>query len=301
MAHSNSLQLSVVVLAYNMARELPRTLFTLSDSYQQGVSANQYEVIVIDNGSDIVVRPEDVISFGPQFKLLRREGCSSPAAAINEAVTYCRGEAIMVCIDGARMLSPGIINSTLRLLSAYESPVIATLAWHLGSKPQYESILDGYSQDVEDSLLASIDWRQDGYDLFKISCLAGSSSKGWLRPMNESNCLSMRRHTFDLLKGLDVSFQMAGGGMVNLDFYKRACEQTDALIVLLGEGTFHQFHNGVATNNPKIRDLVTSFEAEYQAIRGQAYTPPQTHAILHGQVPDQCLPFIRISIESVCI
>lgn len=43
--------LSVVVVSYNMRRELPRTLCTLGAKYQQNVVQDDYEVILVDNGS----------------------------------------------------------------------------------------------------------------------------------------------------------------------------------------------------------------------------------------------------------
>ena len=43
--------LSVVVIGYRMARELPRTLRSLSPAMQRGIKADQYEIILIDNGS----------------------------------------------------------------------------------------------------------------------------------------------------------------------------------------------------------------------------------------------------------
>ena len=42
---------SIVVISYNMARELPRTIRSLSPALQRGVSAEDYEIIVVDNGS----------------------------------------------------------------------------------------------------------------------------------------------------------------------------------------------------------------------------------------------------------
>lgn len=44
-------KLSVVVNAYNMTREMKRTIHSLSPGYQCGVKASDYEVIVVDNGS----------------------------------------------------------------------------------------------------------------------------------------------------------------------------------------------------------------------------------------------------------
>jgi glycosyltransferase involved in cell wall biosynthesis len=44
-------RLSVIVISYNMARELPRTVRTLSPALQQDIGEDDYEIIVIDNGS----------------------------------------------------------------------------------------------------------------------------------------------------------------------------------------------------------------------------------------------------------
>jgi hypothetical protein len=43
--------LSVIAVFHNMAREAPRTLFTLSAQYQRGFYPDDYEVIVVDAGS----------------------------------------------------------------------------------------------------------------------------------------------------------------------------------------------------------------------------------------------------------
>ena len=42
--------LSVVVVAYDMARELPRTLASLAPAYQRGIERADYEVIVSASG-----------------------------------------------------------------------------------------------------------------------------------------------------------------------------------------------------------------------------------------------------------
>ncbi|MBV9065146.1 MAG: glycosyltransferase, partial [Methylobacteriaceae bacterium] len=44
-------QISVIVVVYNIPREAPRTLYSLSAAYQQNIAAEDYEVIVVDNGS----------------------------------------------------------------------------------------------------------------------------------------------------------------------------------------------------------------------------------------------------------
>ena len=45
---------SIVVVSYDMERELPRTLHTLSAPYQVGLESDAVEVIVVDNGSRAV-------------------------------------------------------------------------------------------------------------------------------------------------------------------------------------------------------------------------------------------------------
>ena len=40
-----------VVVAYDMARELPRTLRSLAPPMQTGIAAADYEIVVVDNGS----------------------------------------------------------------------------------------------------------------------------------------------------------------------------------------------------------------------------------------------------------
>ena len=53
------------------------------------------------------------------------------------------------------------------------------MAFHLGPDVQMRSIFDGYDAEAEDAQLEQVPWREDGYRLFDISVLAGSSVPGW--------------------------------------------------------------------------------------------------------------------------
>lgn len=287
--------LSVIVVFHDMAREAGRTLHTLSAAYQRGVTATDYEVIALDAGSSPPLSAELVAGQGPNFRLVRAARSLSPVAAVNAAAQDAAGDAIALCIDGARMLSPGVIGGMLAGLRLFPDPVVATLAWHLGPKLQNDSVLEGYNQAAEDRLLETVNWRGDGYELFRISVLAGSSAYGWFRPIGESNCLAVSRAAWDALGGLDERFQAAGGGLVNLDFYRQACDRASDLVLLLGEGTFHQFHGGVATNVPRDRHPFETFHAEYIAIRGGPFAAPTRKAVFLGRVPPQALPFLAHS------
>ena len=87
------------------------------------------------------------------------------------------------------------------------------------------------------------------------------------------------------------SFRSPGGGLANHDYLKRALGLDGAQHVLvLGEGTFHQFHGGVATNVPRAEAPWPEFAREYEEIRGAPYVVPETEPILMGTVPDQLLP-----------
>jgi glycosyltransferase involved in cell wall biosynthesis len=292
---NNKPRISIILAARNMERELPRTLHTLTPAYQSGIEESDYEVIVVDCGSTVPISLEAVRGYGMNFQLLRFEDSPSPARAINQAFHQCSAEIMMVCIDGARMLSPGILRFTLEAFRARENPIVATLAWHLGPKVQMVSMLEGYDQAAENLLLGTVDWRRNGYELFRISALAGSSSQGWFMPIGESNCIAMRREWYDRLGGLDERFHTPGGGFVNLDFYKRACEENGDLVILLGEGTFHQFHGGAATNILPDHPDRKRFEQEYKDLKGGDYFHPELSPIYLGTVPPQALPFVGAS------
>jgi glycosyltransferase involved in cell wall biosynthesis len=289
----------VIVAFWNMSREAPRTLFSLSPAYQRGIGSHEYEVIAVDCGSDVPMDERMVRSFGSNFRLLRFKSNPSPAGAINEAVKQSHGNAVMICIDGARILSPGILRLTLKAFQAFENMMVTTIALHLGPKVQNASMTEGYDQVAEDRLLDSVDWRNDGYELFRISVSAFSSSGGWFSNITESNCFAVHRNDFKRLGGLEERFCCAGAGLVNLDFYKRACQNLHEIIMLLGEGTFHQFHGGVATNVPISHHPFGIFHEEYIRIRGEDYVPTIKRPLYLGSIPDQMAGRYTFSANTV--
>ncbi|WPP05430.1 glycosyltransferase family A protein [Methylocella tundrae] len=275
--------LSIILIAHNMERELPRTLKSFSPPMQQGLSVDDYELIVVDNGSRRPFRQQELEPFAPNVRVLDApDPTPSPVAAIHQGLVAAKGELIGVCIDGARMASPGLLVNALAASQLHPKPVIGTLAFHLGFKVQMESVLEGYSQEVEDTLLARCDWEKDGYRLFQISSFAGSSAEGWFELPAEANALFLKRsHWRDLNGGYDIRFRTPGGGLANLDLWHRLAEDaTSGLIMLLGEATFHQVHGGVATN--ALESPWAEFSREYRAIRGVEYKRPVRRPLLYG-------------------
>jgi glycosyltransferase involved in cell wall biosynthesis len=280
-----------------MTREAPRTLFSLSAAYQRDISVNEYEVIVVDNGS---IPPFDANVFRQikgNFRLIRMEGARpSPVRAINRGLAEARGKLVGVMIDGARIASPGLIALSGMAGRLADRAVILTLGFHLGSEVQMKSVLQGYNQEEENRLLEQSGWTEDGYRLFDVSVFAGSSAGGWFKPINESNAIFMRKSLWDELGGFDDKFQTPGGGYVNLDTLARAVALPRVTVVtLLGEGTFHQVHGGVATN--ATHNVQDAMHAEYMNVRGRPFQAPVYQSLYIGSVPLNVLPSIGDSSQ----
>jgi glycosyltransferase involved in cell wall biosynthesis len=114
MPRAREFDLSVIVIVFNMRREAPRTLYSLSPAYQRDIEAVDYEVIVIDNGSTEPLVEEDVEACGANFRYLYHQTRSpSPVDAVNRGVSLSRSETVMICLDGARILSPGLLAYAL--------------------------------------------------------------------------------------------------------------------------------------------------------------------------------------------
>ncbi len=265
------MKLSVVVVAYNIPRELPRTLLSLSVGYQRGVDETDYEVIVVDNGSTPAVNAAIFDGLSGQFRLVRIDDASkSPAQPANVGIGEARGDVVGVLIDGARLVSPGFIHFALAGASTSSRPAIVTLGWYLGYDFQQHALQSGWTKADEDALLEGIDWPGDGYRLFEVSTMDESSVNGWVEPIFESNALFLSRATWAQLGGFDVRFDSAGGGLVNHDVLRRASE-IEGLdwMILLGEATFHQLHYGISSNASLVQHVerMHHWDAEYLTIR----------------------------------
>ena len=292
-----SLPLSVIVIGYEMTRELPRTIKSLSPELQQGISAEDFEIIVVDNGSAAPPSTQDVASWAPNVRLIYSDDPQvSPVGAINQALAQARGDLVGVMIDGARMASPGLLASALKATKLHPRAVVGSLAFHLGPDLQARSIQAGYNQTVEDALLADTQWEEDPYRLFNISVFAGSSENGWLITPAETNALFLGREHWHEIGGFEPRFRCPGGGLANLDVWRRLCEDPrNEVILLLGEATFHQVHGGVATNAR--HSPWEAFHDEYVAIRGQPYAAPTLTPTLFGRPHAKCLPSLQMALD----
>ncbi len=272
-AHTNR-ELSVVVVSYRMVRELPRTIRSLARPYQRGIARDDYEVIVVDNGTPCPPCADDFADLDLNLKIVAVPApTGSPVPAINLGLATAAGGSVGVLIDGARIASPELLATAREALRISDRAFVGTRGRYLGPDLQWRSMARGYDPGVEDALLARIGWEQDGDRLFAHSVFDESSGPTWFDPISESNAVFLPRALWDELGGYDPGFASAGGGLANLDLWSRACELPGTLpVVLLGEATFHQVHGGISTNSPISR--FPEFNAEYRAIRGRDYCYP---------------------------
>ena len=115
--------LSVVVVFYNMKREAARTLHSLSRSYQHDIDDLDYEVVVVENGSDPDQRlaEEFVSSFGPEFRFIDLGDRGRAVAGVRPEPRHRRrppGRSIALMIDGAHVLTPRVLHFGMAGLDA---------------------------------------------------------------------------------------------------------------------------------------------------------------------------------------
>lgn len=291
---------SLVVVVYDMADQAQKTLISMGTDYQQDVRMDEYEVIVVENESPNLINADFIASLPSNIHYYKRDkGESSPVHALNFGASLARGEFICLMIDGARMLTPGVVKNIILGHKLGPKTVVSIPGYHLGESLQQESVSNGYGQESERELIEGIAWPEQGYRLFDIACFSGSCAGGFFLPNSESNCISMPRDVWRKLGGADVRFDLRGGGLINLDIYKRACEFAGIQHVIIpGEGTFHQFHGGVTTGGEDSQVRAAYIEAskeQYLQLRGDQYSSPVTKPIYLGQLPEESQKYLHFS------
>ncbi len=276
-----SLKLSIIIVVYDMQRAAPRSIQSLTTPYQQGIDAADYEIIVVENGSGSPLDADSVRAIAPNVRYFYLENPPpSPAYAINFGVGQSSGEVLAIMIDGAHMATPGVLRWGLVPFSYEPNPIVTAPRFFLGPESQVESVHKGYDEAEEDRLLQSIDWPSDGYRLYEIGVPYrynfpnGPPKLFWFLPQFESNCLFVRRASFEAVGGCDERFDIPGGGCLMPDLYRELCEMDDsAIIQILGEASFHQVHGGISTSatREQQQEQWEVYTRQYEEIRGRPF------------------------------
>jgi hypothetical protein len=287
-----------------MPQQAMNTLYSLSPDYQQDVSVDDYEVLVVENKSDSNLDPAFVNSLGSNFHYqLRDEAGVSPASAINEALARCRGRYVGLLIDGARMLTPRVLKYALQA-SHIPGAVIAVPGYYLTEQGKTErGTAEREALEIlshEQTILAESGWREDGYQLFRHACFSNGNRSGFMEPLMECNALFCERSLLQALGGAEQCFNLQGGGALNLHMYRQiATAANTRLITLPGEGNFHQFHGGTSTTPGSERDaLVNTFKQQLDEFWPGGFKGVTREPTLFGAVTVQALPFLQASVQS---
>jgi hypothetical protein len=301
--------LSVLVIVYNMRRQAMNTLYSLSTHYQQNINQNDYEVIVVENPSDHCLEKSAVEQLGNQFRyFLRTENQPSPVDAINFGFQQCRGKMIGLMIDGARMLTPRILEYVLMAQRMDAQALVAVPGYNLGPAEHQLAIDHAYDEQVEQQQLKQIDWKHNGYRLFAIGSLGGANPTGVINPLLESNCLFASRDCFEKIGWADPQFTYPGGGSLNLHIFRSLgmLAETNRYFILPGEGSFHQLHGGVTTRDrtqqqeQARQEMLKQFARQLNKLWG-VFSVLKREPILLGAVTTHAQPFLKKSCKEARI
>ena len=293
-------RLSVIVIVYDMARQALNTLYSLSTAYQEGVNADDYEVIVIENRSERLMDADAIAALPGNFRyILRDEPGVSPASAINIAANEAKSDFLCLMIDGARLVTPGVVRYALEARAIDDDALVLAPGYHLGENQHGVNTSDNYSEEKEQQLLEKICWKRDGYRLFEISCISGANRNGWFHPFMECNCLFLSRLVWNDIGGADERFDLPGGGAMNLALYLHAAwHPRSRLFVLPGEGSFHQLHGGVTTSDiPEREKLLKQISDQLHELLGERFMAPKLQPTLLGPVHASAFSFLGYSVE----
>jgi hypothetical protein len=292
-------KLSIIVIAYKMPRQLANTLYSLSADYELNVDAQDYEVIVIENRSSNNLPPNTLEQLNGNFRyLLRDESGISPIPALNEGLLQARGNTIGILIDGARLLTPRVLEHTLTLAQMESSPLIALPGYHLAEQ-EHDAYGPERAQEELD-ILEAINWKHNGYDIFNHACFSAGNRRGFFHPFMECNALFCTRKAIEKLGGGDERFNLSGGGSFNLHLYRSLGLQADnTLYMLPGDGSFHQYHSGVTTSTKSDRaEELEKFNDQLNSFWNGQFKALSREPILHGTIPSQALRFLAMSTDN---
>ncbi|MEM1087756.1 MAG: class I SAM-dependent methyltransferase [Pseudomonadota bacterium] len=261
--------ISFIIAYYDIPDQIERTLMTCSPEYQD-IPAEKIDVIIADNGSNIPL-PDDLQERFPFVsKILRTEGKPSPVFALNAAISEARFESVALMIDGAHMLSPGIVGLTEQIYEAFERPVINIPQYLLGRFSQgLRSQEDAFKHETR--RLNHLNWPENGYALFDFCVRPGESPFKDYYSTPESNCLITTKSVIEDCGGFDERFTEPGAGFANLELFFRLTHHPENTYVLFpGEGSFHQNHDGaIVGKSPTTRDkTLNEFRSKYKEIIG---------------------------------
>lgn len=295
----DKVKISFIVVVYKMPLQAMNTLYTLSRQYQKNTDQIDYEVIVVENYSDKLLNADEVKHLGSEFKyFLRHPNSPSPVCAINFGIEISSGSHICLMIDGARMLTPRVVEFIHMGCKAAKHSLITVPGYSLGWQDQHYNRDTHYNEDIERRLLEKTNWKNNGYRLFDIAVLSGANINGFFNPFMECNCVTSSRENFERIGGADQEFQLPGGGSINLHMFRQLglISKPHPYFVIGGEGSFHQYHGGVTTSQwSDLEEVLHSHRTQLHAQWPNGFSSLCREPILLGCITK---PAINVSLYS---
>lgn len=298
-------KLSIVLIVYNMPRQAMNTLYSLSVHYQKNIRAEDYEIIVVENHSANNLNEAAVKQLAVNSRyFLREENSPSPVHAINFGFQQCRAPMLGLMIDGARMITPRVLEYVLMAQRIDAKALVAVPGYNLGPVEHQLAAEHGYSEEQEKNLLDTCDWKNMGYRLFDIASIGGANPTGVINPLLESNCVFAARSCFEQIGWADTEFTYPGGGSLNLHIFRSLgmLAETGRYFILPGEGSFHQLHGGVTTQDSSRlakteREQMLKQFAKQLNKRWGVFSVLKREPTLLGAVTSHAQRFLKFSCE----
>lgn len=293
-------RLAVIVVVYDMQHQAMNTVRSLSVRYQRNVCETDYEILVVENASARMLDAEAVCALGGNIRYIRRQETGvSPAPAINEGLAHVRAPVVGLLIDGARMVTPRVIEYALMAHAVAPDALTAVPGYFIGPCEHQFAAEHGYTEADEAELMARIRWQENPYRLFDVCTMSAANPRGVLVLFLESNCFFTSRQNFERVGGADERFDLAGGGSLNMYLFRKIglLSECSHLFVLPGEGSFHQLHGGVTTSSMADREkLLLDFREQLHAIAGVLnFSSVMREPIMLGAVTSHAQRFLHYS------
>jgi hypothetical protein len=277
--HGQRPRLSIVVVATSMSDAGTRALASLAPTYQEGVEADDYEVILVDHGAEPPLSAAVVPGWNG-LRVCRVDRREPPTSPIRAGVDEARGESVGV-VDAASLASPGLVRSAITAAWAHPTAAVTTFNWDLGYDLVTAARDAGWTPAEERRLLAEIEWPADGYALFRFATLDLPSFESWFAAVSESHAFFLPAGVWDRITGGDPPVELDGDASAVLATAARLDDVE--WVLLLSEATFRQVEaasDGAPTSAPSGRPVV----ARRPAVLGGPPNPvpPQLARALEG-------------------
>ena len=251
---------------------------------------SDYEIILIDNGSAKILGDE-TRTISPNLEYIYippNKSSPNPALAMNRAAALSRTPLLCLMIDGARMLTPGVLSWGIRLLELVPGAMVEVRGWHLGPKWQPESVAEGYNRTLNLS--------------FSNRCVGGKTAIGFLifrQPARKQNWVSRARLRSRIVSSSAVHSLINSAGSTiatrnlavdwSTSIFMRAQWPRRIMSGRFSGKAFHQVHGGAATSLSLegLRLAAVRWDAESYRLRGPLLPVDPAKFILAGHIPSE--------------